>query len=167
MNEPSDMPSDWDERSTLTTVLDYARSTVHRKCAGLSDADARAALLPNSPLMTLKGIVNHLRWVEHSWFETRFLGEEDRGPWTDEDPDREFRIAVDEPMPVLLDAYEEQCRRSRAIATSSDLDDLSVYVRKGEPVTLRWIMLHMLEETARHNGHIDIIRETLDGTVGA
>jgi uncharacterized damage-inducible protein DinB len=113
MDIRNDTPPAWDERTTLTTMLDYTRATVHAKCVDASDETGRAAPLSTSPLMTLKGLVNHLLWVEHSWFEWRFLGEEDRGPWTDEDPDREFRIAVDEPMADLLDAYEQQCNRSR------------------------------------------------------
>jgi uncharacterized damage-inducible protein DinB len=167
MTERSDIPATWDERGTLATMLDYTRATVHVKCAEASDEDARAAPLATSPLMTLKGLVNHLRWVEHSWFETRFLGEADRGPWTEDDPDREFRIAVDEPMADLLAEYERQCDQSREITEAHGLDERSAMtIDTGDTVSLRWIVLHMIEETARHNGHIDIIRETLDGTVG-
>lgn len=91
------MPTAWDERTQLTTFLDYARDTARAKCEDLSEADARKAPLPHSPLMTPSGLVNHLRWVEYYWFRVVFLGEEDEGPWTDEDPDREMRIAVDLP----------------------------------------------------------------------
>ena len=69
-----DIPARWDERTTLTTFLDYARDTVHAKCAGLSDADARQAPLPGSPLMTISGLVSHLRWVESAWIEQTLLG---------------------------------------------------------------------------------------------
>ena len=72
-----DVPPSWDERTILTTFLDYARDTVHAKCAGLSDADARRAPLPGSPLMTISGLVSHLRWVESSWIEARMLGARD------------------------------------------------------------------------------------------
>ena len=68
-----DVPSAWDERSTLLTMLDYTRDTVHAKCAGLSDADARRAPLPGSPLMTVSGLVSHLRWVESGWIEEHML----------------------------------------------------------------------------------------------
>lgn len=81
-----DIPVSWDERTILTTMLDYARDTVHAKCAGIAEQDARRAPLPGSPLMTISGLVSHLRWVEHGWLEVTLLGEEDRGPWTDEDP---------------------------------------------------------------------------------
>ncbi|MEU5954763.1 DUF664 domain-containing protein [Streptomyces sp. NPDC047525] len=65
--------------------------------------DESKALLPGSPLMAMSGVINHLRWVEYYWFQVVFLGEEDRGPWTEEDPDREMRIAVDFPLTQLLD----------------------------------------------------------------
>jgi hypothetical protein len=89
-----DIPPSWDERTILTTFLDYARDTVHAKCAGLSDADARRALLPGSPLMTISGLVSHLRWVESAWIEQTLLGGTIDAPWTDDDPDREFRIGT-------------------------------------------------------------------------
>jgi len=88
----TDIPAGWDERTTLTTFLDYVRA----KCEHLAEADARRAPLPGSPLMTLAGLVNHLRWVEYFWLQVMLLGEEDHGPWTEEDPDREMRIAVAE-----------------------------------------------------------------------
>ena len=69
-----DIPPSFDDRTVLTTFLDYARDTVHAKCAGLSDADARRAPLPHSPLMTISGLVSHLRWVESAWIEKNLLG---------------------------------------------------------------------------------------------
>src|SRR5580692_947562 len=96
-----DVPDSFDERTILTTFLDYARDTVHAKCAGLTDTDARRAPLPGSPLMTISGLVSHLRWVESSWIETRLLGGTIDAPWTREDPDREFRIAVELPLAQL------------------------------------------------------------------
>jgi len=163
-----DVPPSWDERTVLTTFLDYARDTVHAKCAGLSDADARRAPLPGSPLMTISGLVSHLRWVESSWIEVRMLGGVIDAPWTDDDPDREFRIAVEVPLVQLLAEYRAACARHRDLVASLDLDtpsrgDLGW---RTEPVTLRWILFHLTEETARHNGHIDILRELADGTRG-
>jgi uncharacterized damage-inducible protein DinB len=161
------LPADFGERTVLTTFLDYARGTVRAKCAGVSEDDARRSLLPTSPLMTLSGLVSHLHWVEYSWFQVRFLGEEDHGPWTDEDPDREMRIGVEQPIGVLLDAYDEQCARYRELVAAHDLDDVArATIRGGHQVTLRWILLHLLQEISRHNGHIDILREQLDGVTG-
>ena len=99
--------------------------------------------------------------------ERVFLGLEDRGPWTKEDPDREMRIGPDIPVAQLLDEYAETCARHRSIVAAHDLDDVAVRTTgSGETVTLGWIVLHLIEETARHNGHIDILREMADGTTG-
>ncbi|HEY5359325.1 MAG TPA: DinB family protein [Streptosporangiaceae bacterium] len=163
-----DVPPRWDERTILTTFLDYARDTVHAKCAGLSDADARRAPLPGSPLMTVSGLVSHLRWVESSWIEAKMLGRAIDAPWTDEDPDREFRIAVEVPLTQLLADYRAVCARHSDLVGSLDLDTPSQgdLAWRAEPVTLRWVLLHLTEETARHNGHIDILRELADGARG-
>ncbi|MCZ0207328.1 DinB family protein [Streptomyces achromogenes] len=167
MTRIDDTPPAWDERTQLTTFLDYARDTARAKCAGVSAENARTAPLPSSPLMTLSGVVNHLRWVEYYWFQVVFLGEEDQGPWTEEDPDREMRIAVDFPLTQLLDEYAGQCDRYRRLVAANALDKQAQRpVRDGLHVDLRWILLHLIEETARHNGHLDILREMLDGTTG-
>jgi len=163
----TDIPPAWDERTILTAFLDYTRATVHAKCEGLSEDNARTAPLPESPLMTIAGLVSHVTWVEYTWFQVRFLGEDDHGPWTEEDPDREMRIAVESPIQTLLDEYEAQCQRYRDLVASHDLDALAQRkLRSGESPTLRWILFHLVEETARHNGHIDIIREIADGVRG-
>ncbi|MGW1890612.1 DinB family protein [Streptomyces sp. NPDC002004] len=163
----TDTPPAWDERTQLTTFLDYARATARAKCEELSDDDARKALLPGSPLMTMSGLINHLRWVEYYWFQVVFLGEEDEGPWTDEDPDREMRIAVDFPLSRLLDEYAEQSARYARLVAAHDLDTKARRKRSdGNAVDLRWILLHLVEETARHNGHLDILRELADGRRG-
>ncbi|MGW3666593.1 DinB family protein [Streptomyces sp. NPDC005141] len=163
----TDTPSAWDERTQLTTFLDYARATARAKCEDVSAEDARKAPLPGSPLMTLSGLINHLRWVEYYWFQVVFLGEEDEGPWTEEDPDREMRIAVDIPLPQLLDEYEEQSARYRKLVAGSDLDTKAERAgREGRRFDLRWIILHLVEETSRHNGHLDILRELADGRTG-
>jgi uncharacterized damage-inducible protein DinB len=163
----TDVPVAWDERTMLNTLLDYARATVHAKCAGITEADARRAPLPGSPLTTISGLVSHLRWVEYAWFEVNLLGEEYHGPCTDEDPDREMRIAVEVPIAQLLAEYESACARYRDLAASLDLDTRSKATFSGEPFTLRYLLLHLIEETARHNGHIDILREMADGVTGA
>ncbi|WP_084962471.1 DinB family protein [Thermoactinospora rubra] len=166
--ERTDTPSSWDERTTLETFHDYARATVVHKCQGLSDADAHRTPLPSSPLMSIAGIVNHLRWNEHWWFEVFFLGGRDRGPWTEEDPDAEFRVALQTPLERLLEDYRAQCARVRELVAGHDLDAFSQgWDSSGRRMTLRWVIGHMTEETARHNGHLDIIRELVDGTTGA
>jgi uncharacterized damage-inducible protein DinB len=163
-----DVPVSWDERTILTTMLDYARDTVQAKCAGIAAPDARRAPLPGSPLMTISGLVSHLRWVEYYWFEVVLLGEEDRHPSTDEDPDREMRIAIEIPITQLLAEYRASCAQYRELVAGLDLDTRSrgELGWRAEPVTLRWILFHLIEETARHNGHLDILRELADGVTG-
>ncbi|KAA0935294.1 MULTISPECIES: DinB family protein [Streptomyces] len=166
----TDMPPAWDERTQLATFLDYVRDTARAKCEDVSPQDARRAPLPDSPLMTLCGLIGHLRWVEHHWFQVVFLGEEPAGPLaaaTEDDPDPEMRLAVEVPLPQLLAEYEEQSARYRRLLAEHDLDTPARRpVRDGKPVDLRWIVLHLIEETSRHNGHLDIVRELLDGRTG-
>ncbi|MDX2648326.1 DinB family protein [Streptomyces sp. PA03-1a] len=163
----TDTPTAWDERSALTTLLDYARDTARAKCEGVTPEHARSAPLPGSPLMTLSGLVNHLRWVEYYWFEVVFLGGEDEGPWTEEDPDREMRIAVDLPLADVLADYEAHTARYRELVAGLDLDAVAKRpIRDGRHPNLRWILLHLVEETSRHNGHLDLLRELVDGTTG-
>lgn len=163
----TDTPTTWDERGTLVAMLDYVRATARYKCEGVSEADARSAPLPGSPLMTMSGLINHLLWVERSWIQGTYLGEEINRPWSKEDPDAEMRIAVQTPIAELLDAYDAQSSRYQELVAARDLDSRSVGKnRHGDTFTLRWILMHLVEETARHNGHLDILRELADGTRG-
>ncbi len=151
----------------LLTFLDYTRDTVVAKCEGLAAEQVGAAPLPTSPLMSIGGVVSHIRWVEHSWIENRFVGGPDLGPWTDEEPDREFSLGAETSIGQLLSEYAEQRARTNAIIAGLDLDDRSqAPFRTGEHPTLRWVILHLIEENARHNGHLDILRELADGVTG-
>jgi uncharacterized damage-inducible protein DinB len=122
--------------------------------------------------LTLAGLVKHLALVEDDWFQRVFLGVELPEPWAsapwDEDRDWEFHTAVEDDPSELLALYEQACERSRAAVRSAEgMDDLSVEKsRDGVRFSLRWIMLHMIEETARHNGHADLLRENIDGKTG-
>jgi hypothetical protein len=156
-----------DERTQLTGWLDLQRSFVRMKCEGLSEADAHRKVLPTSPLMTMAGVVAHLRWVEYSWFHLNMLGVPDTGqtPWT-EDGHPDAEMFVDHvPIAQLLDEYDAECARSNAITASLTLDavEQGPAVREGGAASLRYVLCHMLEETARHVGHLDIVRELLDG----
>ena len=155
-----DIPGRWDERAVLTTMLDYVRDTVHVKCAGLSDEQARRAPLPGSPLTNISSLVSHLRWVEYYWIRVVLLGEEDRAPITEQDPDAEMRLGLDVPIARLLAEYRASCGQLRELVAPLDLDTQSrgTLSWRREPVTLRWVLMHLIEETARHNGHIDILR---------
>jgi uncharacterized damage-inducible protein DinB len=163
-----DVPLTWDERTVLTTMLEYVRDTVHVKCAGLTDEQARRAPLPGSPLTTVSSLVSHLRWVEYYWIRMILLGEPDQSPITDEDPDAEMRLGLDVPLARLLAEYRASCMQLNALVAPLDLDTTSrgALSWRDEPVTLRWVLFHLIEETARHNGHLDILREMADGVTG-
>lgn len=163
----TDTPAAWDERSTLLTMLQYTRDTAAEKCRGLDAEQAGAAPLATSPLMTVGGVVNHMRWVEHSWVENRFVDGPDLGPWTDESPDQEFIDGAAAPLADILQGYVAQAQRTDAVIAQHDLNDLSALpLGSGVYPTLRWVLLHLIEENARHNGHLDILRELADGATG-
>lgn len=153
------------ERTTLEAFLDFYREAAASKLRGVSEGDARRRLVPS--MTTLGGIVKHLRWVEQGWFQRVLAGrpaaELPAAPWTDDDPDADFRMEPDETVDGLIAAYAEQCALSRQVAAARDLDDVVPHGRL-EEVSLRWIYVHMIEEIARHAGHADILREQIDGT---
>ncbi len=103
---------------SLATFLDCVRDTARAKCDDVSQVDARKAPLVGSPLMTLCGLISHLQWVEYYWFQVVFLGEEDAGPWTEDDPDREMRIALDIPLTDLLPESEPRFTVGDIVAVS-------------------------------------------------
>ncbi|MEV8376246.1 DinB family protein [Kribbella sp. NPDC056861] len=153
-------PGDAGEREMLAGLLDWQRQTVRLKCQDLDDEQARLALLPASPRMTIATVVAHLRWVELAWFEVSFLGARDL--YT-EDP-LELPAPPMAPLAHLLDDYDAQCDRSRQIVAAHQLDELEAWAPEGlELVSLRWIIGHLIEETARHLGHLDALRELTDG----
>ena len=163
-----DLPRDgetWDERSLLLTMLRYTQEIAVAKVSGLSEELARATPLPTSPRMALSNVLNHLRWVEWSWIHVDILGEPDEGPWTKENPDAEFDQGSELPLEDVIELYEEQAEATRAFFGGADLDAVAARRRK-QPLTVRWVLLHLIEETARHNGHLDILREMADGSVG-
>ncbi|KAA2258658.1 DinB family protein [Solihabitans fulvus] len=164
ITERVDPPWAGDERATTTGFLDYLRGTVHLKCAGLSEEDARRSVLP-SQLMTMAGIVSHLRWVEEYWFEVVLAGRPSLAPYTKEDPDADFRIPDGVTITGLLGDYAAQCAVSRDVVAGLDLDH-EVPFRGDGTVSVRWVLVHMVEETGRHAGHLDVVREFLDGVTG-
>lgn len=158
------------EVEVLAQYLDYQRETVIIKTESLTSADLNCAHLPSA--LTLGGLLFHLALVEETWFETRFAGLPERDPWNgvdwDTDPEWEFRTAVDFTPDQLRSRYRAACERSRAVvAGANDLGQLSAApMRDGTHFSLRWVMLHLIEETARHAGHADLIRESIDGSIG-
>jgi uncharacterized damage-inducible protein DinB len=152
-----------DERATYTALLDYLRATIELKVEGLADNDAARAVLP-SKLTTAAGVVKHVRWVEHHWFEVVLAGRESRAPYTMEDPDADWRIEDGETLAQLLADYRQQCEVSREIL-GEDLGQV-VPFRGDRTVSARWVLAHVIEETARHAGQLDVVRELLDGSTG-
>jgi uncharacterized damage-inducible protein DinB len=123
--------------------------------------------------LTLAALLKHLALVEDHWFRQVLHGAEPSAPWNtadwDADPDWEIHSAANDQPADLITLYQQACARSReAVAAVASLDELSVKASRntGERFSLRWIMLHMIEETARHNGHADFLREAIDGMTG-
>lgn len=156
-----------DERTQLVSWLDLQRAVVHFKCEGLTEQDAHRSVLPTSPLMTMAGLVSHLRWVEHWWFEVMFLNRSaETNPQVGAIEDADFLVAG-MPLAQLLEEYEHQCARSNEIIIASSLDAVGQHPDFGSAAaTLRWMLIHMVEETGRHVGQMDTIRELLDGEKG-
>ncbi|MFC4150552.1 DinB family protein [Micromonospora mangrovi] len=154
-----------DERAVLDAFLDFHRGIVLRKVRGLSDADASRRLVPS--LTTLAGLLKHLALVEENWFPLLFAPEPGEVHRTDEKGTTEgFTLDAGETVETLIAAYEAACARSREVAARFDLDHVVPHPLLGE-VSLRWVLVHMVEETARHAGHADILRELTDGETGA
>ena len=167
----TDPAFDLPEAEMLSAYLDYHRTTLLMKTQGLSQAQLAETIASSS--LTLAGLLKHMALVEDSWFTERFAGLPMPPPFDavdwDVDPDWEFRTAVDDSPEWLLQRYQEACDRSRAVtAAAASLDQRSVVSRRDsdELFTLRWILCHMIEETARHNGHADLLREHVDGVTG-
>lgn len=157
------------ELESLAQYLDYQRETILAKTEGLTRAQLGRAHPPSD--LTLAGLLLHLALVEEDWVEVRFSGMPEREPWAGidcvADPNWEFRTAVDQDPEWLLERYRQACRRSRAALDGVGLEDLSVLpLRDGPRFTARWMLLHLIEETARHAGHADILREAIDGQTG-
>jgi hypothetical protein len=154
-----------DERTQLVGWLDLQRALVPWKCEGLPEDAAHQALLPTSPLTTVAGLVSHLRWVEHCWFQVVFLDrEQGANPQFGDVDDADWQVDG-VPLARLVDGYVAECARSDEVVAAASLDDLARHPEYGG-ATLRWILQHVLEETARHVGHLDLLREQLDGTTG-
>ncbi len=148
----------------LNGYLDYQRATLLWKCAQVGPDDLVRRAVPTSNL-SLIGLVRHMTLVEWSWFEQRFAGLTVPPPISmDEDEDADFNDL--EPTRVDEDVarFHAQCDISRGVTGAADLDQLAAATQ--DPITLRWIMVHMIEEYARHNGHADLLREAIDGAVG-
>lgn len=172
MSQPAtrtDPPTHGGERELLIAFLDYHRATLRQKAGGLDAAQLGATLAPSD--MTLGGMVKHLALVENSWLRERFTGEGLSAPWDtadwDADVDWDWHSAADDTPDEIWALYDRMVADADAAIAGAELDDLSAGTsRAGEHFSLRWILLHLIEEYARHNGHADLIRQAIDGSVG-
>jgi uncharacterized damage-inducible protein DinB len=154
-----------DERAMLESWLEFHRVTLLLKCEGLDDAGRKARPVASSKL-SLHGLVRHMADVERSWFR-RVLLRQPETPhlwWREDEPDADMVPLDDADWAADLALWQDECDHSRQAAARFRLDDVGL--RRGEPCSLRWIYVHMIEEYARHNGHADLLRELVDGSVG-
>ena len=160
----TDPPFVGHERDLLTAFLDYHRATLMWKCDGLSTAQLSELAVPPSEL-SLLGLVRHMAEVERSWFR-RTLAGEDAPPlyYSDADPDGDFHLPADVNADACFAALRSEWDHSRQLAAGRSLDERAQRAR--DAVSLRWILIHMIEEYARHNGHADLLRERIDGAKG-
>lgn len=160
-------PMNTDERTTLEAWLDFQRDTLVLKCDGLPEAQLRLASVPPSPL-TLQGLVQHMAEVERNWFR-RILAGEDAPPIYDPEADTTghdggFDLADGITFADAAATWQREVAAARANSAACALTETRPFM--GTEVSLRWIYLHMIGEYARHNGHADLLRERIDGTVG-
>jgi uncharacterized damage-inducible protein DinB len=162
-----------DETATLLGFLDYQRATLGWKCRGLDGAGLRATTAASS--MTLGGLLKHMALVEDGWFSRALHGRDRQPPWNavdwEADPDWDWHSAADDTPEQLFALWEGAVARSRSLVdealASGGLDQLARHTwPDGRAPNLRWIVCHMIEEYARHNGHADLLREAVDGATG-
>ena len=168
-------PHESDEAATLLGFLDYQRATFAWNCRGLSDDQLRVALPPTS--MTLGGMLKHLAYVEDHWFTEVVAAQPMPQPWSGADwkadPDWEWHSASGDSGDTLRALWSEGVERSRSVVSSRLATGEREALGQAHPawegqgrVSLRWVLVHMVEEYARHNGHADLIRESIDGETG-
>jgi hypothetical protein len=151
-----------DERSLLTGLLDWHRLTLEIKCAELSDEQLRQHAVPSSNL-TLLGLMRHLACAEWWWFQRVMAGESTARPYDSDEFDNLDSVTGESANAILRAQIMDQSHR---VTAERSLDDVGTNPVTGEAHSLRWVLNHMIEEYARHNGHADLIREAIDGQVG-
>jgi uncharacterized damage-inducible protein DinB len=163
--ERTGVPRTGGERETLRAYLDFHRETLAQKCAGLSDDDLHRRTTPSS--LSLLGLVRHMAEVERAWFRRVIDGQDVPLVWS---PDGDFQVAYDADGTSSTEAFaawETEIAHARRIeAAAVSLDVTGIDRRSGEEYSLRRVMIHLVQEYARHNGHADLIREGIDGVVG-
>ncbi len=165
---PEFPPQTGGERETLEGMLDFYRGIIARKLEGLDEAAARRVFTPSG--MSPIGVVNHMLCVELWWYAEVLERAKPEMPYTAEewvaDPDCDWKPPAERTVGVVLADYDAACRVARAAAARHELDEVFVHPANGDELSLRWIHVHMVEECARHAGHLDVMRELIDGAVG-
>lgn len=165
--ERPDPPRMAGERETLRVYLDFHRATLAMKCDGLSDEELRSRSMPPSTL-TLLGLVRHMAEVERTWFRRVIAGEDVPLIWSAQGDFQEAYDPSGSTASEAFAAWQDEVERARRVEVEAESLDVTGYqARWEEDVSLRFVMLHMIHEYARHNGHADFLREAIDGTVGA
>jgi Protein of unknown function (DUF664) len=163
----ADPPEVAGERESLETWLDYHRATLLLKCQGLTAEQLAAAAAAPSTL-TLLGLIRHMAENERWWFRREFARQPGVGDLycSEEFADGDLDLADAAHAEADLATYRTECALAREAAAGRSLDEAFAELRRGTPMDLRWVYQHMIEEYARHNGHADILRETIDGVTG-
>jgi uncharacterized damage-inducible protein DinB len=162
-----DPPFTGDEVALLRSWLAYERETLAWKCEGLDDAQLRTRAVDPSSL-SLLGLVRHVTDAERYWFQHVLLGRDiEQRYWTNNDLDADF-TGVDETTgdEALAAWRDEMAASDAAIDADPDAERIAAGRRHGAEVSLRWMLVHLVQEYARHNGHADLLRERIDGTTG-
>jgi len=152
------------ERELLEQHLEFCRQTIIYKVTGITKDNGVKRLGPTST--SVLGILRHLTEVEYGWFHINFAGlEYNEGRYSDANPNGDFEILESDTVESLLEGYIKACENSRQVCVGKRLDELGTEPRPRDDAkpSLRWIYLHMIDETARHAGHLDIYRELIDG----
>ena len=164
--ERTDPPYVADELAMLTSWLEYHRATLAMKCDGLSEEQLRVRSVEPAS-MSLLGLVRHMADVERNWFRRVLNGEDAPGIyWSDAEPDGDFDLVDTASATEAFSTWKAECDHASALLAGATSADAIGTGRDGEQISLRWILVHMIEEYARHNGHADLLRERIDGVVG-
>jgi uncharacterized damage-inducible protein DinB len=155
-----------DELALLREFLQFLRVTAVNKLADLADEKGRAAPLPTSPLMSLVGVIKHLTAVERFWVSIVAGGREVPDPWEGDDADVDFRLGDQDTIESAVAAYRAQWRSSDEATADLGAGDETRKAAGDKRRTVRWVYAHVIQETARHVGHLDVLREMADGRVG-
>jgi uncharacterized damage-inducible protein DinB len=157
------VPFTGDEKTSLQVALQRHRDVIRWKVEGLDDEQLRRPMTPSGT--SLLGLVKHLASVEYGWFCETFGYETEPLPFSDDDPEADLRVEPDETTAGILAFYDRACAAADRVVSELSIEDTGT-AWFGDLVTLRWVMVHMVEEDARHAGHMDIIRELIDGATG-